>query len=323
MSGASGDPDAIAPAAPTPATARPRREEDQAARLKRLAAIASVAVAASLIAAKSGAWLATGAVSLLSTLMDSLLDLAASVINLIAVRHAAQPADREHRFGHGKAEPLAGLAQAAFIGGSAAFLLFQAGERLIRPTMVSNSEVGIAVMAFSIAMTLGLVLFQRSVVRRTQSVAIRSDSLHYQTDLLINLGVIVALFLSGRLGWTAADPLIAIAIAVYIVFGVVEILKNSLAMLMDRELPDADRERIRAIARAHPSVIAVHDLRTRSSGTQAFIQFHLEMDGSLTLLAAHAIADAVMAEVQAAFPNAEVLIHEDPAGIEEARAVFR
>jgi ferrous-iron efflux pump FieF len=323
MSDASGGPGAIARAAATSATGMPRLAEDQAARLKRWAAIASVAVAAALIAAKSGAWLATGAVSLLSTLMDSLLDLAASVINLIAVRHAAQPADREHRFGHGKAEPLAGLAQAAFIGGSAAFLLIQAGERLIRPTVVANSEVGIAVMAFSIAMTLGLVLFQRSVVRRTHSVAIRSDSLHYQTDLLINVGVIVALFLSGRLGWSAADPLIAIAIAVYIVFGVVEILKNSLAMLMDRELPDPDRERIRAIARAHPSVIAVHDLRTRSSGTQAFIQFHLEMDGSLTLLAAHAIADAVMAEVQSAFPNAEVLIHEDPAGIEEARAVFR
>lgn len=296
---------------------------EAAARLKRLAAIASVAVAATLIAAKAGAWLATGAVSLLSTLMDSALDLAASVVNLIAVRHAAQPADREHRFGHGKAEPLAGLAQAAFIGGSAAFLLFQAGERLIRPTVVANSDVGIAVMVVSIALTLGLVLFQRSVVRRTRSVAIRSDSLHYQTDLLINLGVIVALFLSGRLGWWAADPLIAIAIAVYIVFGVVEILKNSLALLMDRELPDADRARIREIARAHPGVIAVHDLRTRSSGTQAFIQFHLEMDGNLTLLAAHAIADAVMAEVLAAFPNAEVLIHEDPAGIEEARAVFR
>lgn len=301
-----------------PAEAAPTRAE----RLKRLAAIASVGVASALIAAKAGAWLATGAVSLLSTLMDSLLDLAASLINLIAVRHAAQPADREHRFGHGKAEPLAGLAQAAFIAGSAAFLLFQAGERLIRPAPIANSEVGIAVMVVSIVLTFGLVVFQRSVVRRTASVAIRSDSLHYQTDLLINLGVIVALFLGGRLGWRAADPIIAIGIGVYIILGVVEILKNSLALLMDRELPDAERARIRAIAQAHPGVIAVHDLRTRSSGTQAFIQFHLEMDGALTLLAAHSIAEAVMGEVQAAFPNAEVLIHEDPAGIDEPRAVF-
>lgn len=301
-----------------PAEAAPTRAE----RLKRLAAIASVGVASALIAAKAGAWLATGAVSLLSTLMDSLLDLAASLINLIAVRHAAQPADREHRFGHGKAEPLAGLAQAAFIAGSAAFLLFQAGERLIRPAPIANSEVGIAVMVVSIVLTFGLVVFQRSVVRRTASVAIRSDSLHYQTDLLINLGVIVALFLGGRLGWSAADPIIAIGIGVYIILGVVEILKNSLALLMDRELPDAERARIRAIAQAHPGVIAVHDLRTRSSGTQAFIQFHLEMDGALTLLAAHSIAEAVMGEVQAAFPNAEVLIHEDPAGIDEPRAVF-
>lgn len=301
-----------------PAEAAPTRAE----RLKRLAAIASVGVASALIAAKAGAWLATGAVSLLSTLMDSLLDLAASLINLIAVRHAAQPADREHRFGHGKAEPLAGLAQAAFIAGSAAFLLFQAGERLIRPAPIANSAVGIAVMVVSIVLTFGLVVFQRSVVRRTASVAIRSDSLHYQTDLLINLGVIVALFLGGRLGWRAADPIIAIGIGVYIILGVVEILKNSLALLMDRELPDAERARIRAIAQAHPGVIAVHDLRTRSSGTQAFIQFHLEMDGALTLLAAHSIAEAVMGEVQAAFPNAEVLIHEDPAGIDEPRAVF-
>lgn len=297
-------------------------EETRINRLKRFAAIASVSVAAILIAAKAGAWLATGAVSLLSTLMDSLLDLAASVVNLIAVHHAAQPADREHRFGHGKAEPLAGLAQAAFIAGSAAFLLFQAGERLIRPAAITNSDVGVGVMVVSIVLTFGLVLFQRSVVRRTSSVAIRSDSLHYQTDLLINLGVIVALFLSGRFGWPAADPLIAIGIAGYIIFSVVEILKHSLAMLMDHELPDAERERIRAIARAHPGVVAVHDLRTRSSGTQAFIQFHLEMEGAITLLAAHAIAEAVMADVQAAFPHAEVLIHEDPAGIDEPRAVF-
>ena len=307
---------------PAPGPAASAAEETRINRLKRFAAIASVSVAAILIAAKAGAWLATGAVSLLSTLMDSLLDLAASVVNLIAVHHAAQPADREHRFGHGKAEPLAGLAQAAFIAGSAAFLLFQAGERLIHPAVITNSNVGVGVMLVSIVLTFGLVLFQRSVVRRTSSVAIRSDSLHYQTDLLINLGVIVALFLSGRFGWPAADPLIAIGIAGYIIFSVVEILKHSLAMLMDRELPDAERERIRAIARAHPGVVAVHDLRTRSSGTQAFIQFHLEMEGAITLLAAHAIAEAVMADVQAAFPHAEVLIHEDPAGIDEPRAVF-
>lgn len=298
-------------------------DKARADRLKRLAAIASVTVATTLIAGKAGAWLATGAVSLLSSLMDSLLDLAASLVNLVAVRHAARPADRYHRFGHGKAEPLAGLAQAAFVAGSAAFLLIQAGERLIRPTEIANSDVGIAVMSVSIVLTLGLVLFQRHVVRQTASVAIRSDSLHYQTDLLINLGVIVALVLSGRLGWWAADPIIAIGIAGYILFGVVEILRNSLAMLMDRELPAAERDRIRAIASAHPDVIAVHDLRTRSSGTQTFIQFHLEMDGALSLLEAHTIADSVMADVQAAFPNAEVLIHEDPAGIEEARAVFR
>lgn len=291
-------------------------------RLKYWAASASVAVAGVLIAAKAGGWLATGAVSLLSTLIDSLLDLAASLLNLIAVRHAAQPADREHRFGHGKAESLAGLAQAAFVSGSAAFLLFQAGERLIHPQPVTNSTIGIAVMLLSIVLTLALVLFQRQVIRRTGSIAISADSLHYRSDLLVNLGVIAALLLSSQLGWHAADPILAIMVALYIIRSAFDILKSSFATLMDRELADRDRQRIREIATRHPGVISIHDLRTRSSGTQAFIQFHLELNGELTLKEAHEIADAVMADVERAFPNAEVLIHEDPYGVQEKRAVF-
>jgi ferrous-iron efflux pump FieF len=291
-------------------------------RLKRLAATASVAVATLLIVAKAGAWLVTGSVSLLSTLIDSALDLAASLVNLIAIRKAIQPPDREHRFGHGKAEPLAGLAQAGFVCGSAGFLLVQAGERLVRPAPISNSEVGYAVMALSITLTIGLVLYQRFVVRRTGSLAISADSLHYGADLLTNLSVIVALVLSTQVGWIWADPLMAIAIGLFILRSAWQILKQSLDLLMDRELPDEDRERIRRIARSHPEVIDIHDLRTRSSGTHVFIQFHLEMDGNMILLDAHTIADQVMGELERAFPDAEVLIHQDPHGISERRASF-
>lgn len=295
---------------------------DRGQQLKRWAAIAAVAVAALLIAGKAAAWGVTGAVSLLSSLVDSVIDLAASTVNLLAVRHAAQPADREHRFGHGKAEALAGLSQGVFVALSATFLVFEATRRLIEPQPIANSEVGVAVMGTSIVLTLGLVLFQRFVVRRTGSVAISGDSLHYRGDLLVNLSVIVALVLSAEFGWVAADPIFGFFIAAYILWGAYGILKSSLAMLMDRELAEGDRRRIRAIALSRPEVIDVHDLRTRSSGTHAFIQLHLEMDGELTLRAAHAIADAVMHDIERAFPNAEVLIHEDPHGIEEQRAVF-
>lgn len=295
---------------------------DKAERLKRLAAVAAVTVAGVLIAAKTGAWLATGSVSLLSTLIDSMLDLAASLVNLFAIRHALQPADREHRFGHGKAEPLAGLAQAAFVSGSAAFLLFEAFQRLIHPVSIGNTKFGIAVMVFSIVLTLGLVAFQRFVVRRTGSVAISADSLHYSADLMVNASVVVALLLTVNLGWSAADPLFAIGIALLILRGAWSIFQSSLNLLMDRELPEEERQRIREIATAHAGVISLHDLRTRSSGTKIFIQFHLEMDGSLTLLEAHEIADDVMDDIENAFPDAEVLIHEDPFGVKERRARF-
>jgi ferrous-iron efflux pump FieF len=234
-----------------------------------------------------------------------------------------QPADREHRFGHGKAEPLAGLAQAAFVSGSAAFLLFEASQRLIHPVPIGNTTFGIGVMACSIALTLGLVTFQRYVVKRTGSVAISADSLHYSADLLVNTSVVVALLLTVHLGWSAADPLFAIGISVFILRGAWSIFRSSLDLLMDRELPEHERQRIRDIASAHAGVISLHDLRTRSSGTKTFIQFHLEMDGNLTLLEAHEIADDVMDDIEHAFPDAEVLIHEDPFGVKERRVRFQ
>ena len=286
----------------------------------RLATYASVGVAAVLVVVKVAAFATTDSVSILSSLIDSLLDATASLVTLFAVRHALSPPDREHRFGHGKAEPLAALGQAAFITGSSIFLLIEAGRRLYNPTPVVNIEVGIAVMAFALLATFALTRFQAYVVKRTESLAIRADALHYVGDLLTNGAVIVALVLSAQLGWTIADPLLAIAIAGFIIYTAVRIARRAFDMLMDRELPEAERRRILEIAGAHPEVRAVHDLRTRKSGPSLFIQLHIEMDGTLSLYRAHVIADTVEADLHTAFPGAEVLIHQDPFGVEQQLA---
>ena len=295
---------------------------DQTERLMRRATSAAVSVALLLIAVKLAAWLITDSVSLLSSLADSVMDALASLVNLLAVRHALQPADPEHRFGHGKAEPLAGLGQAAFICASGIYLIFEAVGRLIEPRDIVHGELGLSVMVFSIAVTAALVAYQRAVVRRTDSLAIRADSVHYATDILVNGGVIVSLLLVMFLDWRAADPIVALLIAGFIIFSAGRIARSSLNHLMDRELPDTERERIKKIALNHPAVIDCHDLKTRAAGLNSFIQLHISMDGGLTLDAAHEISDAVEAAILAAFPNAEVIIHADPEGVLEARQEF-
>src|SRR5580704_10892535 len=288
-------------------------------RLRRLATYASVAVAALLITVKFAAWLETGSVALLSSLIDSLLYLVATVVNLLAIRHALTPADRDHRFGHGKAEPLAVLGQSAFIVGGALLLLAEAVRRLIWPEPVANPPAGIAVMLFSIVVTIGLVAFQRHVVRKTGSLAISADELHYRGDLVLNGSVIAALVLGSALQSPILDPLFGGAIGVWITYSAVRLARLSLTQLMDRELPDDERDKIRAVAQSHPDVVAAHDLRTRVAGPTAFIQVHIEMDGGLSLLRAHEISDEVEARLREAYPNAEIMIHQDPAGIEEPR----
>lgn len=297
-------------------------EPAAAARLMRTATYASVAVAGTLIVVKLVAWRFTDSVSLLSTLIDSLLDAAASMISLLAVRHALMPADREHRFGHGKAEPLAALGQTAFIAGSAIFLVLEAGHRLFAPRPVLHVEVGIGVMILAIAVTFALTRFQAHVVRKTGSVAIKADSLHYVGDILVNAAVIVALLLASQFGWFIADPLFGIAIAGYILIVAWRIARGAFDMLMDRELPERERARIRRIILEHPSVIDMHDLRTRASGRKTFIQVHIELDGDLSLYRAHDVADEVEASLRAAYPGAGVIIHQDPHGIDEERASF-
>ena len=295
---------------------------ERARRLLRLVTGAAVATAAILVGVKLGAWQVTGSVSLLSSMVDSVMDILASLINFFAVRHALQPADREHRFGHGKAEPLAALGQAAFITGSGVFIVVEAVGRLIDPQPIERGLVGIGVMVFAIVVSVLLVAFQRYVVRLTGSTAVRADSVHYASDVLVNAGVIGSLVLVLTLGWVYVDSIVALAIAGFVIYSAVRIARDALNHLMDRELPERDRRRILDIVQAHPKVTDCHDRRTRSAGLKAFIQVHVEMEGTLTLLEAHDISDEVEANIREAFPNAEVIIHADPEGLEEEMPTF-
>ena len=300
----------------------PQIDPERARLLMRRATNLAVAAAALMIVGKLGAWLATDSVSILSSLADSVMDVLASLINLYAVRQALQPPDREHRFGHGKAEPLAGLGQALFISASAIFLIVEAVGRILEPEPIARAPVGIGVMVFATIVTTALVTYQRRVVRLTGSTAIRADALHYASDILMNIGVIAALALAMTVGWGLADPIIALVIAAVIIHAAVRVARSAIQQLMDREFPEQDRERIRQIVLEHPDVRNCHDLRTRRSGIDSFIQVHVEMDSSLTLLRAHEISDDVEARIRKVFPHAEVLIHADPEGIEEPMPSF-
>lgn len=289
-------------------------DPQEIAKLLRLATYASISVALILIIAKLVAWGLSDSVSLLATLIDSVLDALASLINLVAVRHALTPADKEHRFGHGKAEALAGLSQSMFIAGSAGFLLLEAGRRLISPIAVEAVGTSMLVMVFSIVATLLLLGFQRHVIRKTNSTAIRADALHYRTDVLVNASVILALWLSVK-GWAGFDALFACAIAIYILYSAWEIITVSYDHLMDRELPDPQREEIEKLVLQHKSARGLHDLRSRHSGTMTFIQLHLELDDDLSLLEAHKISDEVELSLLEAFPGSEIIIHIDPQSV--------
>jgi len=296
------------------------QERDERARLLKLATGASVLTALVLIVAKLLVWLATGSVSVLASLVDSLMDALASLVNLFAVRFSLQPADDQHRFGHGKAEALAGLGQAAFIMGSALFLVLQSVERLLRPQPIEAIGLGVAVIVFSLLATALLVTLQRYVVRRTGSTAIKADSLHYFSDFLSNGAVLLALGLAAW-GWGAADAWLALGIAVYIAWTAARIGGEAVQLLLDRELPEALRARIVALAFAAPEVRGVHDLKTRRSGHQSFIQLHLELDDAMSLLQAHAVAERVTRRIEDELPGAEVIVHQDPASTVEAGRV--
>jgi ferrous-iron efflux pump FieF len=291
---------------------------DESVRLLNLATRASVLTAGCLVVVKIVAWMMTGSVSLLASLIDSLMDGLASLINLFAVRYALVPADKEHPFGHGKAEFLAGLGQSLLIAASATFLFFHAYQRLLSPQPVDQPAVGVAVSIVAILATVALLSIQWKVIKRTGSVAIKADSLHYVGDLFTNLAVLVAMAASYG-GWYYVDPILAVVIGLVILYSAVQIGHEAVQLLMDRELPAEMQHEIQDIAMAHPEVLGVHELRTRQSGRVLFIQLHLEMAGDLPLSVAHAIGDEVEAEIEHAFPLADVLIHHDPAPPEALR----
>ncbi len=283
------------------------------ARLLRLATRASVGVASILIIGKAVAWWYSGSVSMLAGLTDSLLDGVTSLLNLLAVHYALRPADDDHRYGHGKAESLAGMAQALFIAGSAVLIAFQAYQRLQHPEPVGAPWLSIAVIVLSLALTVALLILQHRVIRETGSNAVRADSLHYRSDLLLNGSILLALVLAA-FGLHQVDAWFGLGIAVYILWSAIQIARESFAVLMDEELPVEVSQHMLELARGVPGVLGAHDLRTRISGNHWFVQLHLELPGELSLLVAHGISDQAADAIQKAYPRAEVLVHADPCG---------
>ncbi|MBM4197190.1 MAG: cation diffusion facilitator family transporter [Gammaproteobacteria bacterium] len=291
-------------------------------RLLTAASYASVGVALVLAFAKAWAWQLTGSVSLLSSLADSLLDVLASVVTFWAVRLSLSPADAEHRFGHGKSEGLAALLQGLIITASGLFVVREAVGRLLEPSAIVQPGIGVAVILASAAATGLLVAFQKYVARRTGSIAIKADTLHYSADLLVNLSVAAAIAVAGWSGWRFMDPLVALAVALYILASAFRLAVQAIDILLDREIPDNDRDRVSAIALAHPDVLGLHDMRTRHGGSHYIVQFHLDLPAEISLWRSHEILDEVEDQIRAAFPGCEIIIHADPMGVREAKDSF-
>jgi ferrous-iron efflux pump FieF len=291
------------------------------ARLTRSAAYASISVALLLVGTKLWAVWITDSTAMLGSLADTMLDLVASLATLTGVIIAAQPADEDHRFGHGKAEALAAMFQVVLIALSAFGLAFRAIEQWIAGGRVAAAEEGIAVSVLALVATLGLLWWQRRVIARTGSVAISTDHLHYQSDLALNLAVIAALVLDHFLNIAGADPLFGLAIALWLGWGAWRAAGEAIDHLMDREWPEARRDAFLQVLAHHPELRGVHDLRTRTSGAHDFVQFHAAVDGNMSVAEAHRVMDEIEARIEAEFPGVEVFIHPDPEGLVDEEGV--
>ena len=282
-----------------------------------IASQASVMVAIFLLALKGGAWALSGSVSLLASFTDSMMDALASVVNLFAVRVALSPADEDHPFGHTKAEAIAGTCQSAFIMGSAIFLALHSFDRVLNPQQINHTGIALVVMVVSTVMTLALVLFQRYVIKRTQSLIIKVDSLHYLSDLFVNIAIIGALIFTLQGGGLFIDAILGIVVAVVIFRGAYGLCIESLDILMDKSLPDSMLGEIQTLVLSHEGVKGIHKLRTHSTGRVKFIQFHIDLDENLTLKEAHAISQLVEDRIMETYEGADVVIHQDPVTINE------
>ena len=282
--------------------------------LTKRAAMASMAMALTLVILKAWASWSTGSVAMLGSLADNVLDLVASLVTFLGVRWAAMPADADHRFGHGKAEALAALVQVILIAISALLIGWRAIGRFSSGERTEGLELGVGVSVFAMIATLALLAYQRSVIRRTGSVAISTDHLHYKSDIALNLSVIAALALDQLLGWRLADPLFGLGISLWLLYGAWNAASHSVDQLMDREWPEGEREAFLAAARDYPELAGLHDFRTRHSGAHRFAQFHVWVPPHWTVREAHDRLDSVEEQLQARFPGTEILIHVDPEG---------
>ena len=289
--------------------------------LNRSAALASISVALFLGAIKGWAAWATGSTAMLGSLADTLLDLIASMATLAGVWVAAQPDDDEHRFGHGKAEALAARFQGVLISISALGLALRAIAQLIGSTRTTAAQDGIVVSLIALVTTLALLAWQRHVIRRTGSLAIETDHVHYQSDLLLNLAVIAALALDQYAGIDKADPLFGLVIALWLGWGAWRASTRAIEQLMDREWADDKKEQFIEVLGRHPELRGVHDLRTRTSGNRDFVQFHVWVDPAMTVLQAHTVMDEIEAKLHAEFPDIEILIHPDPEGLVDEQGI--
>jgi len=283
-------------------------------RLNRSAAIASITMASLLVVLKGWASWSTGSSAMLGSLADTGLDLVSSIATLAGVWIAGQPADDDHRFGHGKAEAVSAMFQVVLIALSAAALAVHSIQQLLVNERSGDAANGILVSGIAIVGTLMLLAWQRYVIAKTRSIAISTDHMHYQSDLMLNFAVIVALLLDQYAGFSKADPLFGLGIAIWLGWGAWRASQEAIDHLMDREWPDEKKERFLKVLARHPELRGIHDLRTRTSGNHDFVQFHVWIDGDMTLTQAHRIMDEIEAKLHAEFPGIEILIHPDPEG---------
>jgi len=290
--------------------------------LVKSASIASLLVASTLIVLKYYAWVTTTSVSMLGSLADSLIDFLASIFVFIAITYSFLPADEKHRFGYGKSEGLAAFIQSLLIGISGIYVFIEAIKRLLNPSQINQPNIAILIILVSIVLTIALIMYQRYVVRKSQSIAIESDQYHYLTDTYINFSVLFSIVITGWTRFTFIDAMVGLLISGVILYTAFILLKKSFKILLDQEIQSSHRNQIRKIALDHPKVLGFHDLRTRDTGRKYIIQFHLELDPKMSLLESHKITDEVTDNVLAVYPNSELIIHTDPLGIDEARDPF-
>jgi ferrous-iron efflux pump FieF len=281
------------------------------------AGMASVSVATTLVLLKGYASWQTGSAAVLGSLADTVLDLIASLVTLYSVRLAAMPADRQHRFGHGKAEAIAAFFQVVLISLSAFWIIAHSVQQLAAGESPTHAMAGIWVSIVALFLTLALVSYQRRVIARTGSVAIGTDAIHYQSDLLLNAAVITALLIEAKLGLAGADAVAGVTIGLWLLYGAYGASREAIDQLMDREWPEERRRAFIAVAERHPELHGIHDLKTRTAGHKDFVQFHVWVDPDMTVGQAHRVMDEVEAKLREAFPGVEILIHPDPAGHRE------